>query len=115
METIVILKKDLKYYFFINYIIKNTPDKSINIILNDIVSDDIGDIVENRSRQLRWIPVNVVEIKSKDLIIVSKQLYLSKGLSEFIEIFKDNQLLLNFNKLICVQDYKKLTCRISYI
>lgn len=114
METIVILKRDLKYYFFVNYVIKNSSYKSINIILNDIVSDDIGDIIEHNAKELKWIPIHIKHVNYVNLIMVKEQLYISKGLDIFIKYFNNNDLLLNFNKLLCVEDYKKISDRISY-
>lgn len=111
MECIIVYKKDLKYYMFINYIIRNFEYKGIKIIFNDLVSDDLGDIVENEVSSTNWDNscISTEELK------VAEGLYLSKGLSHFIDYFNDEELLFKFNKFILVSDFKKLMDRMGYV
>ena len=115
METIIALKKDLKHFYFINYIIKNCDYTKIKVILNDIVSDDIGDIIEKDVSEMYWISSKKENLFTNKMIKVDDDLYLSRGLEHFLEVFENETLLLNFNELITVADYKKLKDRMSYV
>jgi hypothetical protein len=111
METIVILKKDIKFYYYTNFLIKNNPAKTIKVVLNDIVSDDIGDIIELQVNSISW---DTSRVKYSELEKVEEGLYISEGLMNFIEVFNNEELLLNFHRFILVQDYKKITERMCY-
>ncbi len=111
METIVVLKKDIKFYYYVNFLIRNNPWKTINIVLNDIVSDDIGDIIELNVNSITW---HTTYVKYSELIKIEEGLYISGGLKKFIEVFNNEELLLNFHRFIVVHDYKKIAERMTY-
>jgi len=111
MEKIVVHKKNLKHYFFVNYVLYNYDYKKIQIIFNDIVSDDIEDLVEEQAHSLIWD--NNKEHKTK--IKIDDELYISSGLKKFIVYFNQEKLITNFNKFILVSFYQKLKDRMNYI
>lgn len=110
METVVILKRSIKFYFYLNYLVKNDLHKNIRVILSEIVSDDIGDIIESGTESINW---DTTWINFSELEKVATGLYISPGLMKFHEVFDNEELLLDFHKYIVVEDYKKITDRMS--
>ncbi len=111
MEQITIYKRSLRDYMFVNYVLYNTPIKSVNIILNDIVSDDIGDIVQDHANKLKWDNCNL----TKSEIEINNNLHISSGLKKYLKAYKNENLLYNFHRFILVGHFKKMSERMKHI
>ncbi|MDI1257340.1 MAG: hypothetical protein PSV16_14695 [Flavobacterium sp.] len=112
METVVILKKDIKFYYFTNYLLRNMPPETVDVIMTDVVSDDMGDIVWPVANSLSQ---DTASVKYNELLTLEQGLYISKGLSKFKAFFNDEELLLNFHKFIVVHDNKRIIDRMLSI
>lgn len=96
---------------FVSYVLHNAPLKSINIIFNDIVSDDIGDIVADFANELKWDPFS----RKKAEIKINNNLHISSGLKEYLETYNNENLLYNFHRFILVGHFKRMNERLNII